>query len=609
MSPQSITLAILVVATILLLSERLRPDLVALLVLLSLGATRVLTQEEAFSGFGRSAVVTLLAVFIMVEGLLRVGVAEALSALLSRLAGTSEKRMVVVVMTCGAILSLFMNNIAAASMMLPAVGGAARRSFVSPSRLLMPLAFGTILGGMATLLTTNNLIASGVLSGMGLPSFGLLSFAPIGVPMLIAGVAYMVLYGRTLLPTMAAERQQALNEAEADLVGVYGLGEKLFRAEVPAGSTLIGRHISDSRLRENFQLTVIAVERSPQLILSPSPELTMQRGDVLVLKGDIEDFKARDVEPYMKILPAREWTEETLSAPTHVVVEAMLSPRSELIGQTARAIHFRARYGMNILAIWRRRDQLLTGVREIALQFGDALLLEGPRAQLPVLKKEKDLILMSDVDDPSDHGAPNGALGTRAYRMLALAIFGASFLVAAIYPSLIGEIMLGGALAMLLCGILTMDDAYRAIDWRSIFLVAGMLPLGLAMTKTGAAQKISTQLVSTFGFFGVYGLLASLVLTGFLLTQVMNGAAVTAVIAPIAVHAAQSSGLQPAGFVMAVAIASSMAFLTPLGHPVNILVMGQGGYRFRDYGRVGAGFSLVLLVLLLLLIPLMWPLH
>ena len=605
MSPLLITSLVLVVSMVLFLSERLRPDLVALMVVVTLAVTNVLTQQEAFSGFSRSAVMTMLAVFILAEGLVRAGVADQLGRLLLRLAGASELRLLVVVMAGGAFLSLFMNNIAAASLLMPAVAGAARQTGVSPSRLLMPLAFATILGGMATLFTTTNLVASAVLRDAGLKGFGVLSFASVGLPIMLVGGGYMAVVGRRLLPQRAStERQAAMDEATADLVRVYRLGDNLFRARIPAGSSLIDCRIEECALRERFGCSILAIERDPRFILSPTPDAVLLEDDVLVLKGVLEDFRNRDVKPYLEILPSPTWSEEHLSAPEDMVVEAMLSPRSTLIGRTPRKARFRARYGVNILAIWRAGDQVRVGVRDTVLQFGDALLLQGHRSQLPVLREQTDFILMVEDEEALEASAHV----TRARKRWALFVFAATLGCAVLMPDDVAEIMLGGAIGMLLGGVLDMDQAYRAIDWKSIFLVAGLLPLGLAMVKTGAARLIAGEVVSRLAPFGGVAVLAALCFVAVALTQVMSGAAVTALLGPVALQSAAAMNLEPRALLMGVALATSMAFLTPLGSPVNVLVMGQGGYRFRDYARVGAGLTAVLFVLLLLVLPRLWPL-
>jgi di/tricarboxylate transporter len=586
----------------LLLSDRVRADLVALLVALALGATGVLTSQESFSGFSRSAVITLLAVFILAQGLERTGVTERVGRLLVRLAGAGERRLVLAVMVAGAALSLVMNNIAAAAVLLPAATGAARRSGVKASRLLMPLAFSTLLGGMATLLTTSNIVVSSLLSDRGLPGFGLLAFAPLGVPLAALGIAYMALWGRRLLPeTSPAEALAAVHRKEDDLAAVYHLGETVFRAGVPVGSALVGRTLAASGVRNAFGLDVLAVERGGRLLLAPAPETVLAPDDILMLSGRPEQeplASARDLE----VLPGRAVRHERdLQSATVVVVEAVLAPRSDLLGRSLTEVHFRERYGMTVLALWRAGRPISTGLSELRLQFGDGLLLQGPRDRVPVLRVEPDLILL---DKGEEEVAP-----ARGKSRLAVTLLAVTLALAAWGRLPIAEVMLAGALGMVLCGVLSMDQAYQAIDWKSIFLVAGMLPLGIAMTKTGAAALLTDGLVRSLGPLGPRVLLAGLVVATVLLAQAIHSAAVAAVVAPIAIEAGQRIGADPREFAMAVALASSMAFLTPLGHPVNVLVMGPGGYRFKDYLRVGLPLTVLLIVLIVVGLPVIWPLE
>ncbi|HSE39066.1 MAG TPA: SLC13 family permease [Blastocatellia bacterium] len=598
-----ITFTVLLVAMVLFLTDRMRADLIALLVLFALGITGVLTTQEAFSGFSRSAVITIASIFILAEALQRTGITEKVGTLLLRIGGSSERRLVVVVMAAGALLSLFMNNIAAASVLLPAVSGAARKAEVKASRLLMPLAFATILGGMATLLTTTNIVVSSLLRERGLDGFGVLDFAPVGLPIIVTGVAYMAWVGRRILPAESQiERFRDRSRADLDLIDVYRLSARLFRARVPAGSSLIGKPLAQSKLREMYYVNVIAVENGTDgLTFSPPAQSILNQDDILLLEGDVDDFRQRDIEPYLEILPARDWRERDFESPTIVVIEAMLSPRSRLIGQTLGAAHFREKFGMSVLAIWRAGEQIYTDLSDEALQFGDALLLQGPRERLPVLKSEQDLIVLS-------HDAEVIPL-TFGKGGLALGIMMVTLIMAALDTSLLGEIMFGGALMMVLARVLSIDEAYSAIGWRSVFLVAGMLPMGIAMSKVGAAELLGSRIVSLVGAQAPLLLLAALFLLATLLTQAMNGAAVAAVIVPIAIQAAQRIGMNPRSLAMGVALATSMAFLTPLGHPVNILVMAPGGYRFRDYLKVGLPLTLLVFVLVMFLLPTKWPLR
>jgi di/tricarboxylate transporter len=595
-----ITLLILAATIILFLSERFTVDLVALLVLVALGLTRILTPQEVFSGLSDPAVITILGIFVLAHSLEITGVAERLGNFLVRAAGGSETRLMVALMASGAMMSLFMNNIAAASTLMPAAATAGRKAGVKLSRLLMPLAFGTLLGGMATLFTTTNIVASTILQDSGYRSFGVLDFAPLGLPLILIGVLYMALWGRKMLPAKpSAEREAVVRQAENDLLTTYHLGERLFRARIPSGSYLIDRRLADSTLREKYGVNVVAIERNGGTVLSPAPDFVFQKDDVLLLEGRLDEFKERDTEPRLEILPVVNYRESDLESNANVVIEVVLSPRSQLIEHTLKESRFREKYGMNVLAVWNGERVIRTGLTDLPLAFGDALLLQGSRDRLENLRLDPDLILLSTEEaPPRDVSRKSG---------LALMIFGASVLVAAIGPFSVGEVMLAGALLMIIANVMTMQEAYRVIDWRIIFLVAGMLPLGLAMTKTGATTLFANALTQALHPVGPMALLLGLMTLTVLLSQAMKGAAVSAVIAPIAIQAAQQFGVDPRAMVMGVALATSMAFVTPLGHPVNILMMGPGGYRFKDYFKVGLPLTLLLFAVVLALLPLIWP--
>lgn len=596
------TFAILIIAFVLFLTEKLPADLVALLVVVALGVSGILTPEETFSGFSRSAVITIMAIYILAEALQRTGVTEQVGNILLKVGGKSELRLVVAVMIAGAFLSLFMNNIAAAAVLLPAASGAAKKADVNTSRLLMPLAFGTILGGMATLLTTSNIVVNSILHDNNIEGFSLYDFAPVGIPLVIAGILYIAFIGRKQLPGESPlERTLAPNKEEQDdLIAAYHLGENLFRARVPENSFLIGKPLSESTLREDFGVSVVAIERKNKKLFALSPETEIEDGDTLVLEGDEDDFRGRDVEPYMEFLPASQWRDSDLESRAVEVVEAMLAPRSRLIGETLRSAHFREKYGMSALAIWRGDEEIITNLADIPLVFGDALLLQGTRDKLVVLADDADIILLMSKEETAIT-VPNKGRAS-------LMIFVATLVLAVILPDVTGAVMLGGALAMMLTGILTTQQAYSSIGWRSVFLVAGMLPMGIALSKTNAAALMANGVVGTLGSFGALGLLAGLFIVTALMVQAVNGAVVAAVIAPVAVNVAQQANINPRSLVMGVALATSMAFITPLGHPVNVLVMSPGGYNFRDYVRIGAPLTVILFIVVMIFLPIFWRL-
>ena len=378
------------------------------------------------------------------------------------------------------------------------------------------------------------------------------------------------------------------------------MNENLFRAKVPENSFLIDKALSESTLREGFGVSVVAIERNGNRLFALSPETRIERGDTLVLEGDEDEFRRRDVQPYMEFLPASDWRESDLESRAVEVVEAMLAPRSRLIDQTLRQSHFREKYGMTVLALWRGDKEIVTDLADVPLAFGDALLLQGNREKLAVLSDDPDIILLMPKEETAIT-VPNKG---RA----ALMIFVATLGFAVVFPDLVGAIMLGGAIAMMLTGILSTEQAYSSIGWKSVFLVAGMLPMGIALSKTNAAGLVAEQVVSLLGGYGALALLAGLFLVTALMVQAVNGAVVAAVLGPVAINVAQQASINPRALAMGVALATSMAFMTPLGHPVNVLVMSPGGYNFRDFVRIGAPLTVILFIVTMIFLPLFWRL-
>jgi di/tricarboxylate transporter len=585
------------IAALLLLSNILRADIVALLLMLALGLSGILTSQEAFSGFGRSAVIIMLSAFVLAEGLHRSGMTERMGSYIIKLFGKGERRLIFAVMTAAAVLSLFMNNIAAASLLFPSLSGVARRSKVSPSKLLMPLAFGTILGGMATLLTTTNIIVSGLLRDARLPGFTLTEFAPIGLPLAFAGILFMVFWGRCLLPDQSpAQRHEEMEESD-DLLNTYQLAERLVRAEVRNGGSLDGVTLENSGLREKYHLNVIAIQRGKSTVAIEA-KTVLKSADILLIMARPEDSLPASLEDMLEILPSGEWQQDYLSIPNMKLIEAAIAPRSHLAHQTLQEIRFGHKFGARVLAVWRRGRSIRTRLADLPLEFGDGLLLQGTEKSLDLLRTEPGLILLAE-------SVPSTSMTLRGW--FTTLIMAVTMILAVVFPDLIAEIMLSGAMTMVLIRTMSMDQAYRAIDWRSLFLVAGMLSVGIALNKTGASTLFANAILSTFGEAGHLALLTGFVLLTVALTQVINGAAAVTVVAPIAIIAAQQVGMEPRSMAMAVALASSMAFMSPLGHSVNVMVMGAGGYTFRDYARVGIPLTIILVIILLVILPLLMP--
>ena len=598
MSPMNFTLVLIAIAAVLLLRNVWRADIVAVLLMLALGLSGILTPQEAFSGFSRSAVIIMLSAFVLAEGLRRSGMTERIGQFIIRLFGKGEKRLVFGVMTASAILSLFMNNIAAASLLFPSLSGVARRSKVSPSRLLMPLAFGTILGGMATMLTTVNIVVSGLLRDAQLPGFTLVQFLPIGIPLALAGTLYMVFWGRRLLPAQSPAERHEDGKSLGELLDMYQMSDRLVRARLCRGGCLDGATLANSGLREKYHLNVIGIQRARQRLQVESRTL-LKGDDILLILARPEDTLPDTLGNMLEILPSGEWQQDYLATPHLRLIETAIPPRSPLAGQTLRDLHFDQKYEAKVLAIWRKGRSIRTRLQELPLEYGDGLLLQGTARSIDLLRTEPGLIALTEP-------APSPVLTRRGW--LTTIIMFSTLAMAVMFPNLIAEIMLSGALAMVLIGTMSMDQAYRAVDWRSLFLVAGMLPVGVALNKTGASDLLANGILSALDGSGHVVLLAGFVLLTVTLTQIINGAAAVTVIAPVAIAASQRVGMDPRALAMAVALAGSMAFMSPLGHSVNILVMGAGGYTFRDYARVGIPLTILLVVLLIVELPVIMPL-
>jgi len=597
--PIAFVLAVLILATILFISNRLRADLVALMVLVTLGASGLITQSDAFSGFSSSSVITILAAFVITGAVNQTGLGRRLGALVLRLADRSPRRLLIVLTFSAGFLSLFMNNIAAAAVLMPVAMSAARQIRVSPTRILLPLAFATQLGGMATLLTTSNVVVSSILRNQGLPSFGLLSFLPVGGPIALVGLVVLVLTTPYLLPaTSDSVPSLDSEEARASLAEVYDIQRGMGVALVLPMSRLAGHSLGDSRLGQNPGLTVVAIVRSSgQVVRIPRPDEELRVDDRLLFTPPQPEQALSTLG--LEMQPADGWN-EWLVGPRTRLVEVVVAPRSSLEGKTLREIQFRSRYQTNVLAVWQKGCPIREKLEDLPLQVGDALLLQGRREPIRLLASGSDLIVLSeDSLQPQRRG--------KQWRALTLIV--ATLAAAATGWLPVAETLFAGGVLLILTGCLSIEEAYAAVEWRSVVLVGGMLPMGVALTKTGAADLIAKFLATTLDRSGPWVLLAGFFLVAAILTQfIPGGSATPLVIAPIAITAAQQMGADPRAFAMAVALATSTSLLTPMAHPVNALVMGPGGYQPRDYLRLGLPLVLLTFVLTLWLLPHLYPL-
>jgi di/tricarboxylate transporter len=578
-----------VVAVFFFATEKLRVDVVALLVLLSLILTGLMTPQEAFSGFANPAVITVWAVFIVSGGLFKTGLADVLGERILRLAGNSEARLILVIMTICGTMSAFMNNIGATAILLPAVVGASRKSGVPLSRLLIPLSFASLMGGNMTLIgTPPNLLASALLAEAGHPGFNFFDFTPIGVLVFGTGVLYMVLIGRHLIPVRASA-----GEKQATRVKEY-----ISEVRLLPGSGLAGKTLEQTGLGAEFDLTVIAILRAEGRRLA-NPDLILRENDLLLVEGRIERILAASDRLGISIEAESKPELAVLETDRENILEATIAPRSSIIGRSLRDISFRDRYGISALAIWRQGEVITQRLRDEKLRFGDTLLLQGPRGRLEALQEGSDFLVLEPV---------KAARRKRSRIPLAVGIVGLVLGMVTVAGFHVSTAMVIGGVLMVLTGIINMDEAYQSIEWRSIFLIAGMIPLGMAMEKTGTALLLANGIVSVMQPYGPLALLLGVYILASLLTEPISNAAATVLIVPIAIDIAATLGANSQPFVLAAVIGASTSFLTPIGHQSNVLIFGPGGYRFSDFARVGALLNVALLVVTMIFLPMLWPL-
>jgi di/tricarboxylate transporter len=595
LSPELTLGVILFVAFALMLSNRVRPDVVAIAVALALGLTGVVTPGDVFAGFSTSAVITIIGIFIVAQGLQRTGVTRSFGRFLSRISRGGEQGMVAAVMASGATLSLIMNNIAATAVLLPGAVDAVKRQRIKPSKAMMPLAFATALGGMATLLTTSNIVVSASLVAAGQPGYGLLDFAAIGVPVTLVGIAFMVTIGRALLP--ARDPASVGDSGDEVLTDSYELYQRLNRVRVPAGSSLAGQSLADSDIGKEYGMSVMAVLRDGQTILAPVPGQIIQAGDTLLLIGRRE--RAEQLKEHGVIVEVGDGFDGEITSADVSLVEVMVAPRSRAVGQTLKQLRFREKFGANVLALWHGGRSVRTDLATLPLQLGDSMLVHGSREAISLLQSDSDFLVLRA---PQADDAP--VRSDRA--VLALAILALTLFVAAIGVIPIAEAVMLGALGMVIAGCLTMDEAYRAVEWRAVFLIAGMLPVSAAMINTGMADALGQWIVSLLSGYGAVAVGAGLLIVTMALTQVMSGQVAAVVLAPIAISAAQAVGSDPRAMAMFVALGSSLTFITLTAHPVNVFVMGAGAYAAGDYPRVGLPLTMILVPLIVVLVALVW---
>jgi di/tricarboxylate transporter len=623
MTPEMLlTLGILAAAIVLFITEWLRVDVVALGVVVTLMLTGILETNEALAGFSSSAVLTIAALFVVGGAIMQTGLAGTIGRRILTVAGDSQIRLVIVIMAAVALLSGFMSDTGTVAVLLPAIISLGTNAKISPSKLLLPLSFGSLLGGAMTLIgTPPNIIVSDLLREQGLTPFQFFDYTPIGIILLVVGIGYMILVGLRRIPDHKPSQELQRVETPEELVELYKLPDNLWRFRVRRGSTVVGQTLAEAGIGQEFALIVLDILRvtaprevvklgDRRLILATDPEsiptdsnTVLELDDVLIVQGDANDASHAAAVINAAVQPANTADHEALVTQEIGLAEILLPLRSALVGKTIVAAQFGTLHNLTVLGIRRPGVDEKLDLKEAPLRFGDTLLVQGQWQNILALRRRRrDFVIM---------GQPEEMIGAPARRKAPIALLilvGMLVLLVTDTLPVAAASMLAG-LAMILTGCLTIDDAYEAVNWKSIVLIAGMLPMSTALQKVGLVELVAGGLTDAFGNMSPLVVLATLFLLTSLFTQVLSNTATTVLIAPIALAAAQNMNLQPYAFLMSVAIAASMAFASPVASPTNTLVMGAGNYRFSDYIKVGIPLILLTMMVSILLLPLLWPLQ
>ncbi|HEX6901439.1 MAG TPA: SLC13 family permease [Thermoanaerobaculia bacterium] len=583
-----LVLFLLVLVIVVFAFEWLPVDATTLLLLVTLVLSGILSVEEAFSGFSNEIIVILGSIFILSGALMKGGVMDKLGDAIFRIAGGSRAKVLMCVMPITTFVSSFTNNTTTTAVLMPAVLGVCKKSRVSPSQVLIPLAYASMLGGTCTLIgTSTNVAASGYIRSSGLEPFSMFEFLPVGAAVSVLGILYMTLLGWRLLPRRSGESEGT----------GYQLREFLSEVEITGGSPLAGREIRDTQLSQ-MGLQVRAVLRGGRR-LEAEARTVLEEGDLLLVQAgseallQVKDTAGIDIRPDVKLRA------DDLQSSTMKIVEALLMPQSNLIGRTIKELDFRSRFGLTVLAMYRSGHALATRIGGLPLRAGDVLLLQGRPERFQTLADNADLWFLQETE----HQPARRRKGLYAMGIFALGILAAA---AGWVPLPVAFLL--AALGVIATRLITMEEAYNLIDWRLLILIAGMTAFGLAMQKTGAADYVAGLVVSWVSPLGTLAVMLAFVALTMLLTQPMSNAAAALVVLPVAMSTATRLGLDPRTFAVLVTISASLSFVTPF-EPSCLIVYGPGKYRFRDFVISGMPLTALVILVILLMVPLIWPIR
>ena len=585
------TLGVVVAALICFIAEWLPVDITALCVAVILIVLGLVTPDEGIAGFGNSATITVMAMFILSAGITRTGVVQIFRDLLLRWGGKSITRQILVMGLLVGSISGFINNTAVVAIFLPIIEDWCKKRGVSPSKLLMPLSFVTILGGMITVIgTSTNVLASGVAKDLGYEEFSLFQFTKLGIVTFLIGLAYMAFIAPRLLPNRRNLNNDIVSED-------YGLEDYVTEIIVKPNSKLIGKTLRSAQLRRDFSVDILEIVRDGARLPQPIGSRQILADDLLMVRGKTEDVLKIRTEQDLDLLPDIKFNpqnlEQELSSASEGVAEVLILSNSRLIGTTLKNIKFRQRYNLTVLAIRRGEELIRDRLNNTSLRFGDLLLVRGDKQSLLGLQTTRELLVIEQKE-------PEAIRRDKAW--IAIAIIIGVILLAAfdILPILVSA--LAGVVLMIVTGVLKPGELYGAVRWDVIFLLAGLIPLGTAMENSGATQWLADNLMAVGGNLNGYWILLFFFVVTSLLTEILSNNASVVLLIPIAVKVAESLDLNPVAMMFAVTFAASNSFMTPIGYQTNTMVYSPGGYKFSDFFRVGAPLNLLMAIVTPLLI-------
>lgn len=583
-----IVLGLLVVAIVLFALETISVDVITLLLLMGLVTSGILTPGEAFAGFSNDIIVILASIFIISGALQQTGIMDVAGVQIQRVAGRSSNRLLVALMAIVGGVSAFMNNTTTTAVFMPPVIGMANRATISPSKLLIPLAYASILGGTCTLIgTSTNVAVSGYISQAGMEPLGLFELAPLGLIILGVGIVYMVIVGQRLLP----------DHQDVSLTEEYAIREYVSEIVVAPNSHLVGQKIFESDLAK-MDFRILAVWRGERKFM-PTARTMIEAGDIMLVTGKPEELMKVKETAGIDIKADLKLGDLDLQSDEIKIAEALIVPQSDLRGRTLKEANFRQRYGLTVLALYRHGQSVREKIGRVQMQLGDLLLVQGSAERLNFLRRNPDFWVLEEVSP---------ALYRKRKGLYTITFLGAAIIVGGLGWLPLSIAFLAAAVLTVLFRCITVEEAYQFINWRLMILIGGMTAFGVAMEKTGTAEFLARWLVLGLEPLGVTAIIAGFFVLTILLTQPMSNAAAALVVLPVALNAAHRLGVNERTFAIAIMLAASISFIAPF-EPACILVYGPGKYKFMDFVKTGVGLTLILMLLVLFFLPLFWPLY